>query len=310
MKNKQLAIAIPTYNRALILKENLELMMEEIRKYSVPIYISDDSLDNNTKSVIDEFHRDYEYFYYYKNQPGLGHDKNCLKTLALPSEEYIWYLGDSNIIKSGGIKKVLEIINTKKFDFISVNEDNRNIDVSSGIYADGNQLIVDIGWHLTMTSTTIYFNSIQKTLEELDLVKCKNFPQTALIFESFAKGDAELYWINDPIICSNLNKKSYWSNTIFDVFLKDWDFFISNLPIFYTDKNKGYVIKKHSEESGLFTFRRFLYYRSIGIYSFRIFVKYFRQIRFNSRVNIFLLMLISITPKGLLYFIKKNLKII
>ena len=305
MKNKKLAIAIPTYNRASILKENILLMLEEIRIYSIPIYISDDSVDNDTESIIAEVKKEYEYVYYYKNHPGLGHDKNCLRTLALPTEEYIWYLGDSIIIKHGGIKKVLEIIENKKYDFVAVNAENRNIDFTSRIYDEGNKLLVEIGWHLTMTSATIYSNRIHKLIERLDLVKCKNFPQTALIFESFAQGNSELFWINDRIIYGNKNKKSYWNNAVFDVFLIDWDFFISNLPSFYLNTNKKYVVQKHSEKTGLFTLMRFLDYRSKGIYSFQILLKYLKQIRFNSKVNIVLLMLISIAPKWLLNILKR-----
>jgi len=106
MKNKKLAIAIPTYNRASIVKENILLMLNEIKRYSIPLYISDDSNNEETKLVVVDLKKEYDYIYYYKNQPGLGHDKNCIRTLALPNEEYIWYLGDSIIIEDGGIKNV------------------------------------------------------------------------------------------------------------------------------------------------------------------------------------------------------------
>jgi len=66
-----------------------------------------------------------------------------------------------------------------------------------------------------------------------------------------------------------------------------------------------YVIKKHSEKTGLFTFMRFLDYRSQGIFSVEILKKYFGHIRFNSNVNIILLMLISLTPKWVLIFLKQ-----
>ncbi len=305
MKNKKLAIAIPTYNRASILKENIVLMLDEIRQYSIPIYISDDSNDADTASMINAIKKEYEHIYYFKNTPGLGHDKNCLRTLALPTEDYIWYLGDSVIIKPGGIGKVLDVVENGNHDFIAVNVENRNLDLTSRIFNEGNALLLEIGWHLTLSGATIYANKIHGLIGSLDLVKCKNFPQTALIFERFARGDsAELYWINDKIVYSNKNKKSYWSSAIFEVFLMDWDFFISSLPPFYLAKNKRFSIKKHSEKTGLFTFLSFLEYRSKGIYSYEVLQKYLKPIRFNSKVNIVFLALISIAPKGLLNFLK------
>ena len=305
MENKKLAIAIPTYNRSAILRENLELMMAEIKQFSIPIYISDDSTDGKTVLEVEALKKSYDYIYYYKNEPGLGHDKNCIRSLSLPIATYIWYLGDSIIIEPGGIKKVLDIIENGQYDFISVNAKNRNLDFSSRIYEDGNTLLTEIGWHLTLTSATIYSNKIQGFIHQLDLLKCKNFPQTALIFETFAKQKSKLFWINDRLVYGNANKKSYWNNAVFDVFLTDWESFITNLPAFYSLENKKEILKTHNLETGLFTFMRFLDYRSLGIYSFDFFRKYYKQISYSSTVNVFVLALISITPKFLLVFLKK-----
>ena len=306
MKNKKLAIAIPTYNRSSILKENILLMLEEIKRYEIPVYISDDSTNDDTKFVFDEFKKEYEYIYYFKNQPSLGHDKNCLQSLSLPTEDYIWYLGDSIIIKPGGIKKVLGvIIENNKYDFICVNAENRNVDFDSKIYTEGNKLLVEIGWHLTLTGATIYTNKIHELIKGFDLIKCKNFPQTALIFEYFTKVNSKIYWVKDEIIYVNKNKKSYWNKSIFDVFLIDWEFFIFNLPNFYLKENKKYVVKKHSEKTGLFSFKGFLSYRSKGIYSYEVLRVYYRQIRFNSKVDIVSLLIISIVPISMLKFLRR-----
>lgn len=127
-----------------------------------------------------------------------------------------------------------------------------------------------------------------------------------MIFEKFTEGNCTLFWINDKIIYGNINKKSYWSNTVFEVFLKDWDSFISNLPSLYLEHNKEYTINKHSEKSALFTFKKFLNYRSKGFFSFSVLIKYYKYLRFNSDVNIVFLVLISITPKEFLYFMKRS----
>ena len=52
MENKVLSISIPTFSRPEILRENILLMLPEIREFSVPIYISDDSLDILTENMI------------------------------------------------------------------------------------------------------------------------------------------------------------------------------------------------------------------------------------------------------------------
>jgi len=305
MKNNRLAIAIPTYNRAAILKEDILLMLGEIKKFSIPIYISDDSTNDETEFFFQEIKKEYEYIFYFKNSPGLGHDRNCLNTIGLPEEDYIWYLGDSNIIKPNGIERILDVIKNDEYDFVCVNVESRLLDLSDRLIIEGNELLVDLGWHLTMTSVTVYSKSIQSKLSELDLNKCKNFPQTALIFEKFAQENCRLFWINDRIIYGNKNKRSYWSNAVFEVFLKDWDSFILKLPDFYLKENKKYTIRKHSEKSSLFTLKKFLNYRSKGFFSFAVLKKYYKYIRFNSDVNIVLLIFISISPKRFLSILKK-----
>lgn len=306
MSNK-LAIAIPTYNRSEMLKENLLLMLVEIKEFSIPVYISDDSTNNLTEIVVDDLKKIYKYIYYYKNCPGIGHDKNCIRTLGLAGEDYIWYIGDSMLIKPNGIRKVLEIIENDYYDFISVNAVSRKLNIPDRIFEKGNELLVDLAWHLTLTGATIYSKKIMDSLENIDLNKCKNFPQTSLVFEKFANSNCKLFWLNDKIIYTNKNKKSYWGKVVFEVFLYDWSFFISNLPVFYSNINKKYTIKKHSEKVDLFTLKKFLKYRSTGIFSLHKLLQYFKLIRFNSNVNIVLLFLISIINKNVILLIEKRI---
>ena len=68
-----------------------------------------------------------------------------------------------------------------------------------------------------------------------------------MIFETFAKEKSKLFWFNERLLYGNANKKSYWNITVFDVFLTDWEFFISNLPPFYSLENKMEILKQSSE---------------------------------------------------------------
>ena len=306
LKNSKLAIAIPTFNRSEILRENLLLMLDDIKDFSIPIYISDDSKDDFTFLIIKELRKLYSFIYYFKNSPSLGHDKNCFKTLGLAEEEYIWYLNDSSIIKSGGIKKILDIINSKDFDFIVVNEESRQLNIANKEFNDGNELLINLGWHLTMTGVTIYSKKNFNIIKDLNPNYCKNFPQTALIFEKFTNGNCKLLWLNDKLIYGNKNKKSYWERTVFEVFLYDWCFFITNLSNYYLDANKKSTIIMHSKNSGLFTLNKFLIYRSENIFNYQILKKYFIHLKDNSNVNVLLLFVISILPKKALKYIREK----
>lgn len=308
-KNRLLAIAIPTYNRAEILIENILYMLPEIKKYSVPIYISDDSTNKETEKKLADLKLKYPYIYYWRNDPSLGHDSNCFNTLLMPLEKYIWYLGDSMIIQYGGIQRILEIIEHYHPDFISVNAVSRNFDIRSQLYTDGNLVLRDLGWHLTMTGATIYSKSViePKTLPVLS--KCKNFPQTAIIFNRFVSKRLCLYWVNERLIFANVNKKSYWEKKVFKIFFTDWIDCINNLDSVYTDENKQTAIISHSRKSGIFDFRGLVSYRYKGFFGVKEYVKYFQMLKKHSKVNFLIIAFIVIIPRFLysavLYFFKK-----
>ena len=159
LMNEKLGIVIPTYERSEILKENFVLMLEEIQKYSIPIFISDDSKDLKTEEWANELRLTYPYINYFNNSPNLGHDKNLIQSIMIPNTDYVWLLGDSMIIKKGAISKILQIINKNKSDIIAFNTKNRDISFVSNSYSDHNEILSNFGWHLTMTGNRLFEKS-------------------------------------------------------------------------------------------------------------------------------------------------------
>ncbi|WP_295201076.1 glycosyltransferase [uncultured Chryseobacterium sp.] len=310
LSNNNLAIAIPTYNRASILDENLRYIIQEIKKYKIPIYISDDSNNNETQKKIEILKLEYPFINYFKNAKSLGHDKNCLYTISLPVEEYVWYLGDSMIIIENSIDKVIKILNEGKYDFLSLNTVGRNLSVKSQEYSDPRSIMEEIGWHLTLTGSTIYKKSTLN-LKGLNLQKCKNFPQLALIFKEFK--NKKMFWVNDKLITSNAKKKSYWENDVFKVFIDDYyrtlDYVFGSSP-----QNEEWVFE-HMNKSQLFSYSKLLNLRTTGSLSTASILKYqyiFEKLSSLKKTFIYLL---SVIPKkwlGILEMIilngKKNIK--
>lgn len=308
MKNSKLAIAIPTYNRCTILKENLQAMLPDIRLYNIPIYISDDSSNDETKIMVETLKCDYPYIEYRHNTPALGHDANCFFTLSLPEEEYIWYLGDSRCIKEGAVQTILKHLNSKGYDYISVNSDGRNLDIPSKVYDDYLSLAGDLGWHITMTGVTIYKQ--KNILPTQSTMRCtyKNFPQTALVLSGMLQKNQRLLWINDKCVLGNKNTVSYWSEKVFDVFAHDWNRFILSIPDGLNHKQKIALIKSHSRKTGIFGIKAFLRYRYTNVFNYHILRNYFNDIRMSSHLPIIVVLLIAIMPLQIVNFIFKLAK--
>ena len=298
MQNTTLAIAIPTFNRAETVHENLLSLIPEIKEYSIPIYISDNSNNEDTYNVIKELKKKYEFLFYYKNTKDLGHDKNSFYVAQLPESDYVWLLGDSFSLLRGSVKEMLQIIETYKPEIMSVNAANRDLDEKNGLYEDCNEVLDKLGWHLTLTGATIYSRNVISTLGEVKPELFKNFPQLALMFNYLSK-NCSFYWNNNKLLIS-APKKGYWVSTMFSIFIDDWSNAIRNLPNCYKESIKEKVIIEHSIKSNIFGLKALLKARSFGAYNFRLFRKYQKVLLDHSRLNSFTLLLISLIPKTLL----------
>lgn len=307
-KNVNLAIAIPTYNRAAILKENLLLMLDEIIRNHIPIYISDDSSNEETRELFLELKNIYPFIYYKKNTPALGHDKNCISTLQFPSENYVWYIGDSTIIEAGGIEIILENISQNGPEAIGVNALRRNLSIESTCYTDANILLKDLAWHLTLTGATIYSKKlIMQNAQVLNLASCVNFPQLALLFKGFEKGPCKFYWENKKLITNNAKKNSYWQKNLFKVFLHDWPNCVDGFE-FLDKKIRHEVIINHSRRTELFTLKSLVSYRVKGFFGIREFVTFFKELKAHSSSNIIVLLTVTLIPQFLFSLLNKMRK--
>ncbi|ETA80735.1 glycosyltransferase family 2 protein [Youngiibacter fragilis] len=297
MTNDRLAIAIPTYNRHQILRENLELMLPEIIEHGIKVYISDDSSDDLTKEMVSELMRIYPNIEYTRNEHRLGHDRNCISTLGKPGQTYVWYLGDSQIICPGGIKRVLEVIGEKPYDFIAVNSLHRCISTPSKVYTDANEFFVDLAWHTTLTGATIYRTGKLFT-KDYDRYLGSNFMQLGILLQELLDSSTGICWLNENLIYGNEKKGgSYWNSQVFKVFAEDWVDFIYSLPEGYTHDNKVKVMKSHSDNTGLFNERSYLAYRLSDRLDLKSYYKYYGKLKYATSLDIFDVFKIAITPK-------------
>lgn len=303
MENKVLSISIPTFNRPAVLKKNILNMIKEVKDFSIPIYISDESNNEETKNIISEIKKDYKYIYYFKQFKKLGHDNNVFFSLKLPKTNYVWLLGDSTYLNKNSLKYIFDVINNHEPDIIGVNSELRKLDINNNIYKKYNDVLNDLAWHLTWTGVTIYSQKSISTIDEIDRDRYVNFPQIALIFTHLSKS-CSFYWINHNMISSTKKDSSYWSQRIFQVWFEDWKKTIYNLPDVYNKKIKEKVYLDHARKTNLFNLKTILWMRSIDIYNFNSFRKYKKLLVLHSGFGVLTLMLILLIPKSILRIFK------
>lgn len=296
MQSDLLAIAIPTYKRSEILNENIRAMLPEIQRLGVPVYISDDSPDHETQSVVSELRRIYDRIYYTQNMPGLGHDRNFVATVQLPESDYVWYLGDSVVINAGDIEKAYMALLKFRPEFLFVNNENRCADTNDYPVVDLRNFLQRFAWHLTLTGATIYSRAAVRSLHAGDVTRWRNFPQLGLIFQFGLAGNPKAYWMGSAGVSSNRNKKSYWSNAIVTTFAVDWVNLVRNFAASYSSRELQEIFLSHSLHTGIFGWRNAIRYRLSGSFSWSLLRTHQAEIKLASHTSYAVLLLISMLP--------------
>lgn len=300
--NKQLSIVIPTYNRADFLDYSLEVHIPMIREYNIEICIFDNASTDNTEEVVSKWIKEYEFLSYHKNETNIGPDANFEKALKMTNADYIWLLSDTYKIPSNSIEYILKIMEEQIsiYDMFVLNLDNK-LNIESQNYTNQNNLLNGLGAIMTCAAINIYKKELINDADFKRYFKT-NFIQTGIIFEYISTKDFKVKWIQEHSITSLNNpklKKTNWSHTskAFEIGCEDWTNFIMSLPPMYKLENKMKCIMDFGKVSGLFTFKNLILLRMNGLLNIEIFNKYKEIFPFTINYSLWLIFIISLTPK-------------
>lgn len=110
MQENLLTIAIATYNRHDYLKENLDVLLPQCKKYTneVKVVISDNASEDNTGELISGYQSEYPgLITYNRNKENLGLQGNFSKAVELSHSKYIYLMGDDDILSPNFLEIVI-----------------------------------------------------------------------------------------------------------------------------------------------------------------------------------------------------------
>jgi len=284
------------------------MMLPELKKFGVPVYISDDSQDEETSRVVETLKKTYGQIHYRKNTHSLGHDKNCLATLTWPGEDYVWYLGDSLYFREGTIEPLLRIL-AENPSLVFINAYVESEKYPTGIIQDPKAFLVDTLWYLTLSGATVYGPESLKSIRRREVCGpiYMNFMQLGLILEYLSDHPSRPYWWGEKIIQFNKNKTSYWFKNVIKVFVVDWIRLVESFDYFLIHE-KNNIIKSHAIRTNLFSLPNLLNIRSKGGLSLGVCHRYRHAIKKASNSSIVLFVIVSMIPKHLLKFLISSRK--
>lgn len=119
----KLSICIPTYNRANYLEVCLNSILENVKNtdFEFELCISNNCSTDRTEEIIKNIETKIPVKYN-KNFKNLGMARNILKVVSMATSEFVWVLGDDDLLTKDSISNAIKLIKANpNIDFFYVN---------------------------------------------------------------------------------------------------------------------------------------------------------------------------------------------
>jgi glycosyltransferase involved in cell wall biosynthesis len=294
-----LGICIPTYNRDYLIDVCLDNLYPLAKKYNIPIFISDNASTDNTQKVIKDYMVKYDKIFYFKQESNIGPDMNFEFVLKQSNTKYSWLFGDSAIIQESDLTQLLDDLSKEEYDVYVIGCKNRTEGADKKIYTSHNELLSELGWHITLLSCLIYNKSL---LHNAIFERYYNtyFIQCGIIFEYCGHHDFYIKFNPDiQLDIIKIKKHNHWDGIAFEIFCKAWFLYVMSLPFNYSFESKRNCIMAHGVKSKYFKLRNLLSLRGRNIFNFNILIRYRYFIKNTIKYPMFVLIFICCIPKVL-----------
>lgn len=116
---KKLTIAIPTYNGARTIKRTLDSIFNQpFPQENVDVIVCDNCSTDSNLSILHAYESKLTLF---KNETNLGGDRNFQLCVERSNSEYVWIIGDDDVLRHDAIEGVLEKIGEEDYASVFVN---------------------------------------------------------------------------------------------------------------------------------------------------------------------------------------------
>ena len=272
-----LGIYIPTHNRSKELKECINSFLPQIKKYKIPLYISDNGSTDNTEEMVLKMKKRYNKIYYKNTGKNLGYACNVVNVLKMGCTEFVWLFGDDDVINKGAIKTIISNLNNG-YDFLQINatlyDSKLKHKIKNRIITSHHNVKYNIGDHdkvlLNAKSDGFigYMGGIitRKILLDKELLKLNkdkitemDFIHITLFFNSIKNKKGKL--LATPII-KYRSGNGHFKETAIEIWFKKYPEAINNLGSPYSPKILKQIVNNHNLP--IFVFFHKLYFSQLS----------------------------------------------
>ena len=207
-----LSILMPVYNVGDVLEEYLPKLLDITKGYDIEIIIGDNNSNDNTQQVLEKYSDKIKYF---KNEKNIGGSGNCLKLLSLAKGKYSICIGKNRIFNKELFSKLINLLETSDYDFISVNSPYR-VQLPSKLYTDINDILDNLGWHLTLVSSIIFNKRVLKDIQEYEKYIKSELVHSAILYHCVLNKNSKVYFDSRPFVdgFNHKNSASQWMGEV------------------------------------------------------------------------------------------------
>jgi len=162
-----LTIAIPTWNRASYLEQNLAQLKSEMRSVApgeVELLISDNHSTDSTPDVVKNAQQAGLAIRYVRNAENLGWGRNFTQCYELASGTYLLLLGDDDLLTDGALRLLLHRLGGAEYGVVCVGAYGFDTDFRAEIpggrgseqeFTDANEFLIGVGALATLISSCV-----------------------------------------------------------------------------------------------------------------------------------------------------------
>jgi len=217
-----LTIAIPTWNRANILRQALGYLLPQIDPYKndVEIIISDNASDDNTEDVVKQIQIQYPelLIIYNRNETNIQFYGNFMKCRDLAEGEYLWLLSDDDYVLNGVIPELLFELKKNWDCAVIYFKRNTKLSTFQRHKYSKDEIIKRETYKIGLISTVVFLNKKENDFFVSSKFKGNAFIGFVFFLESFKYRSDVIVLEGNSFKTSNSIPKGYnW----FDVFVND-----------------------------------------------------------------------------------------
>lgn len=166
--NIRISIGIPTYNGERYLSQAIESVitqLSDIPDRQIEILVSDNASTDGTGEIVKEYITRYpDIVTYARNPQNIGYDRNVDNLFKVARGEYLWLLGDDDMLVPGAVRKLFSLIENHRdvdvfclsLSFLNIESEEKNWKPqfeSDVLCNDGNDFLQRSLWNTSALSS-------------------------------------------------------------------------------------------------------------------------------------------------------------